>query len=316
MDNPPTRQAPFTGDFDGDGDDDLLWVTEDEANFWFAAENGGFVQDSHPLSTSLEPLVADFDGNGITDVYWWSPLSGDRDVFWMMQLGGQILEREQPLVGDFAPVTFDPDGDGDAEILWYDRESGHTVLWISLGPRGVSGFDFGFDVGFGLVPTVLDPDGDARDDVLWYNPTRDTHLYWNFTAATVHGALPVKAAPGLETGAADLNGDGYDELVLSGGPTAVVAWGPHLDSFSWLSLGDLRQITFADTTGGGAAELVAAGHDGTVTRHGFALDRTQLTATPTVHGSQFGVTAADTNRDGRDELLVTTSGGFQRWSSA
>lgn len=162
----------FAGDFNGDGNDDLLWVYAEQGwrKLWFSSgrsipegmltrmERADVVGDG-PVSLdrfeiqqsvngtaaslkNYEPYVFDVNGDGLSDILW-NHEGQKRRVLWLSNGDGSFREIEnlrgddgtrlgEPLVGDF-------DGDGLPDILWLERDGkgrskGTHELWLSKGP--------------------------------------------------------------------------------------------------------------------------------------------------------------------------------------
>ena len=76
-----------TGDFDGDGQSDILWhnPTTSEARLWLM--QGTKFKSAVPLPTappnSRLSAVADFNGDGNPDIWWYSESTG-QSTLWLM----------------------------------------------------------------------------------------------------------------------------------------------------------------------------------------------------------------------------------------
>ena len=71
---------PVTGDFDGDGDDDLLWyraAAESAGGLSYVWYFDGFDVDVRPVSIQGDyvPYVEDFDSDGCSDILWYDPVA-------------------------------------------------------------------------------------------------------------------------------------------------------------------------------------------------------------------------------------------------
>ncbi|PWH15742.1 MAG: hypothetical protein DDG60_05330 [Anaerolineae bacterium] len=144
-------EQPFTGDFNGDGKDDMgvlnwqgqVWVGLSSGSGFDAPGGGQWTVKAAPWGGM--PLSGDFDGDGKTDVAVFTPEnqwkvnlssgssfdapgSGD----WLSAAG---LWGELPTVGDF-------DGDGRADIAMLN---GNSEWWLGLS----SGSSFDYPIGSG-----------------------------------------------------------------------------------------------------------------------------------------------------------------------
>jgi FG-GAP-like repeat len=117
-----------TGDFNGDGRDDILWHDFDGTiTEWLGTATGGFV--INPAAHIFAPFIwsvagtGDFNGDGRTDILWQA--SDGSITNWLAQADGSFqgnfsvaaankeIYWEVAAVGDF-------NGDGRDDILWRD----------------------------------------------------------------------------------------------------------------------------------------------------------------------------------------------------
>lgn len=140
-----------TGDFDGDGRGDLLWMRSraamrDNALYlWRSRSDGHFDQlfvGSVGNSWTLDAVV-DLNGDSRSDLVWTNESSGQLAYWWM---NGATLQRSGVFSIDSAKYLLvasgDFDGDGKGDIVWSSRPGeGGTAqlhLWRS---RGDGSFD-------------------------------------------------------------------------------------------------------------------------------------------------------------------------------
>ena len=311
---PPAGATALVGDFDGNGNDDVLWHSADSATktFWFGRADGTFAVATRDAPVAHHGLVGDFDGNGVDDVFWWSTRPEDGDVIWLQQPGGAEVAREQPYDSPHTPSVADTDGDGDDDLVLYHPRTGATTVWASLGPRG---FRPAPVVGApGAELTVGDFSGDGRADLFWYGPGAAVDRYQRSEGTTRSITTELEAGGSHTVTSGDLDGDGADDLIFSGdGARIDIWWGRGFGSGARLDAPAGHRVVAADLSGGGADELYVIAPGGTV--EVWTVDENR---TPSVHPlgdvPARSVVAGDFDGDGRTDLLwyPDGSGGTPR----
>jgi hypothetical protein len=172
-------QIAGTGDFDGDGRDDLLWTNgAGQVGNWLANGNGGFAYNGaaglSQQGTDWNVIaIGDFNMDGRDDILW-----RDNDgafSTWAGQVGGALAYN---MAAGIVPVpvewtivgTGDFNGDGRDDILWRNFYDGRIGNWLAQ-PDG----SFAYNDAAGLTPMGLDwhvagvgdYDGDGFADILW-----------------------------------------------------------------------------------------------------------------------------------------------------
>jgi hypothetical protein len=169
-----------TGDFNGDGRDDILWRNDDgRMTDWLGASNGGFFDNAANAYTNVPTSwhvagVGDFNGDGRDDILWRN--DDGRMTDWLGASNGGFFDNAANAftsvptswhvagVGDF-------NGDGRDDILWRN-DNGNMTDWLGASNGGF--FDNAANA-YTSVPTswhiaeVGDFNGDGRDDILWRN---------------------------------------------------------------------------------------------------------------------------------------------------
>lgn len=209
-DAPWSRNADIAlGDYDGDGDDDLvigsyLTVQGTDYHFVYVAESDRSSQ-VHPELTGV--ALVDFAAAGTLGD--WRLLvdsftGADADDLLSIPVGPQVTAPEVYLIdvvgetstaevgpaiehfGDFGVFDGDIDGDGRQDVIWNRRDGAHNEIVVGFGRP--EGFDLdgapqshawpvpdwdAYD-----APLVLDVNGDGRDDLLWSRsgPTIRVHV--------------------------------------------------------------------------------------------------------------------------------------------
>jgi hypothetical protein len=140
---PTNWKVADTGDFNGDGRDDIIWRRDDGAfTTWLSQPNGSFVSND-TNSWALVPTnwvveaTGDFNGDGSDDIVW----RRDDGAFttWLSQGNGSFVSND---ANSWAVIpttwqvieTGDYNGDGRDDILWR-RADGALTNWLSQ-PNG------------------------------------------------------------------------------------------------------------------------------------------------------------------------------------
>ncbi len=215
----PWLMAPVAADFDGDGRTDVLF-TALEGLRYFRNEGGRFVDRT---GTALPAAVAaagwctsaaaaDFDGDGDLDVFVARYLAFDPKDPPLDGVGGRTCRhRDRPVL--CGPRGLKPLGD----LLLKNRGDGtFEEVGSAFGLGGTA-------PAYGLGVVVLDFDRDGRPDVFVANDATPNHLWRNEGGRFVEVGVGLGVAwsadgapeAGMGVDAADLNGDGVDDLVVT-----------------------------------------------------------------------------------------------------
>lgn len=183
-----------TGDFDGDGQTDILWhnaVTGD-VSVWFL--DGTTVRLDHFLSWKGSGWeikgTGDFDRDGKTDILWYNTSTGDLSVWF---LDGTTVRFDRYLTRKYLGTdwqikgTGDFDGDGQTDILWHNASTGDVSVWfLDAGGTTVRFDRFLSWKGSGWeIKGTGDFDRDGRTDILWYNTAAGDLSVWFLDGTTV-----------------------------------------------------------------------------------------------------------------------------------
>lgn len=120
---------PITGDFDGDGCEDVLWYAPGAAAdfVWYFGADGAHTSVPVTLNGSYTPIVGDFNGGDeFDDIFWYAP-GAVTDSIWVGTevRGGFIPSAAKQVVGTYQPVL----AVDDSTILWYRPGAGADRLW-------------------------------------------------------------------------------------------------------------------------------------------------------------------------------------------
>jgi serralysin len=160
-------QVAGTGDFNGDGRDDILWRQDGTGRLldWLGTANGGFISNSGniDINVSTEWRIAgtgDFNGDGRDDILWRQGGTG-RLLDWLGTANGGFTSNSGNFdmnVGTEWRITGTGDfnGDGRDDILWRQNGSGHLLDWLGTANGGFISNAAHFDTFVPTAPHVQD----------------------------------------------------------------------------------------------------------------------------------------------------------------
>ena len=204
-------EALVAGDFDGDGDGDLITTGDDHTVVWFQ-NNGNFTPEDLDPDGGDSIVIGDIDGDGDLDV-----VAADDDDDLLLLIGdgtGEFEDGEIEIEVGGALLLEDLDGDGDLDLFVGNEGSGepHFLMGVNgqliplaahpiPGP-GVSG------------AVVGDFDRDGIIDIALSRENGDVEVWLGEGgfAFSSSGATIATSATSIET--ADLDSDGALDLVI------------------------------------------------------------------------------------------------------
>ncbi len=210
------------GDFNADGQPDLLWQNTGTGQRSVWLMNGLTATGGVDLGTvPVEWVIAgtgDFTGDGKTDLLWQNTVTGQRSVWAMngttamygIDLGTVPLDWWIAGVGDF-------NADGQPDILWTNTSTNERAIWLMNGTTAISGVSLGIIPFEWTIAGAADFNLDGKTDILWSNVLTGERSVWlmNGTNATAGISLGF-FTPRLQiSGTGDYNGDGYADILLS-----------------------------------------------------------------------------------------------------
>jgi len=171
-----------TGDFNGDGRDDILWRSDDgTVTNSLGTANGGFASNSGNFTIYADANwqiigTGDFNGDGRDDILWRS--STGTITSWLGVDNGALVDNGQNFMthadANWQIIgTGDFNGDGRQDILWRSS-AGQVTDWLGTATGGFANNGGNFliqaDANWQIVG-IGDFNGDLRDDLLWQSGT-------------------------------------------------------------------------------------------------------------------------------------------------
>lgn len=168
---------PLVADFDGDGNDDVLFYGPGGVSDGLAwgRDDGRYTPQALTISGSYTAFIGDFDGDYRDDIFWYGPGDG-YDKLWFGQANRSFAKVDVLVSGTYEPIVGDFDDDDADDILWYGRGSQPDSMWWGQANRSFAGG--GITVSRTYTPIVGDFDGDGPQDILWYGPGTATDSLW------------------------------------------------------------------------------------------------------------------------------------------
>jgi hypothetical protein len=201
--------AVASGDFDGDGEDELVVKGPDALSLLHLEASGkATLLRRETLLGEARILVADLDGDDQASLVTYEPASGrllERFAHGGAIDFGVIRPLHALYAGDF-------DGDGRDDLWVQTRAGGEAELWL-MRPGG--SFDVAsirLDGSLGAA-AGLDWNGDGRDDLAGYDTTRGELRVWLLDGARVIERRALGHGPIESLRALDLDGDERDDLL-------------------------------------------------------------------------------------------------------
>jgi hypothetical protein len=201
--------VPVTGDFDGDGLDDLFWYAAGGSidDRWISDGDTSFSTATMTVSGAYEPLVGDYDGDGRDDIFWYAP-GPAADYYWWS--GDKANSQPTQVNGTYTPLVADFDGNGRAEIFWYAPGSTNDYHWSWNANRQRS--QRSQTVNGTYTPLLGDFDGNNRTDVFWYRAGSGAdHVFYGRTGGFDYGAVNVSGVYQPLVG--DFDDDASDDII-------------------------------------------------------------------------------------------------------
>lgn len=173
---------PVSGDFDGDGRDDILWYgpgAVPDTFWWGNPTRSSFVSGAGSTSVSIgntypRPFAGDFNGDGRDDIFLYAPGSAFDALWHGRAVRAEIGPLHQTTVsvgGTYVPLSGDLDGDGDDDVFWYGPGTNPDRIWWGQTSMATFAGQAGSAVTVNgtYEPTIGDFNGDGYHDPFWFS---------------------------------------------------------------------------------------------------------------------------------------------------
>jgi hypothetical protein len=226
----PAGETPLTGDFDGDGRDDVVTFTQGSlADVYVALSTGssfgaGLKWHDHFAPAGEVPATGDVNGDGRDDIVTFTR-GAAADVWVALStgtgFGPGVRWHDYFAVGGEFPAVGDFDGDGRDDIATFTRgDAGDVFVALSNGSAFVGTTVKWHDL-FALgaeQPRVGDFDGDGRDDIATFTNNAAADVFVALSTGSGFAGTTVKwheffATAGEFPYVGDYDGDGATDVV-------------------------------------------------------------------------------------------------------
>jgi 6-phosphogluconolactonase (cycloisomerase 2 family) len=221
-------QIEGTGDFDADGDADILWHATDGRVVTWEMQNGQLLA-THTIAVGsggwgIEHL-GDFDGDGDADILWRH--TGGAVVTWEMENGDFVRTHSIASASTVWRIdgTGDFDRDGDADILWRHTTAGTVVTWEMENGALVRTHTIASASTDWQIRGTGDFDGDGDADILWHHGGGAVVLWQMQGGALVTTrSLPAVGTSWQIRGTEDFDSDGDSDILWRNSDGTLVTW--------------------------------------------------------------------------------------------
>ena len=243
---PPKIHATYSGDFNGDGKDDILWRHLTNGTNWLYLMNGTQVLQSSPINTVTDQnwriaAIGDFNGDGRDDILWRHDISGANWIYLMN--GNQIIQSS--LLNFVTDPNWeivgagDINGDNKDDILWRHAVNGTNWIYFLNGNQIIQSgaLNTVTDTHWNVVG-IGDMNGDNKDDILWRHAVYGTNWVYLMNGLQILESSALGSVTDLNwrvVGIGDVNGDNKDDIL----------WRHSVYGSDWVYFMNGSQISFS-----------------------------------------------------------------------
>jgi kumamolisin len=265
----PSTFLSYSGDFNGDGKQDILWRNSQtgEVDIWFM--NGASVVSKAYVATVGPDWkvvgTAEFNGDGYSDILWQNTVNGSF-VIWIIH-GSSHSDFEFPSQGNQWAITgvADLDHSGFADILWRNVVTGELVAWKSAPGLNFSSLYIGTTSLDWNLMGAADLLGNGQSALIWRNQNSGEVAAWQLSGGAISSESLLGVVPLNWTiaGFGDFNGDGRQDILwYNTSDGSVAAW--YMNGFAissaWIQQGSISQDwqirATPDVTGNGLNSIL------------------------------------------------------------
>lgn len=270
----PNSQLVWSGDYNGDGKADLIWLNSTTGQAYGMLLNGTAINQQGMFYA--EPNTAwrivhqgDFDGNGQDDLLWWNSQTGQVYRMPMNGLnitGGTMLYQEPNTAWQIAAVG-DLNGDNRDDLVWWNNQTGQVYGMLMNGDsRLQEGMLYVEPNTAWQIVAARDITGDGKADLLWRNQNTGQVYLLSMNGLSITGGWLIYHEPDLKwsiVAVGDLDGDGKTDIIWWNSQTGQVYGmlmnGPVISAQGMMYVEPntaWRIVASADYTGDGRADLL------------------------------------------------------------
>lgn len=170
---------PIAGDYDGDGEDDILWYgpgSVSDSFWWGTTTRSSFGGTSTAVTignTYDRPFAADVNGDTRDDIFLYQPGSGF-DALWhgraIRSEIGPLHQTSVTISGTYTPLPGDLDNDGEDDVFWYGTGTVADSIWFGQSTHAAFAGQAGTSQTVNNVyeASIGDFDGDGFADPYWF----------------------------------------------------------------------------------------------------------------------------------------------------